>query len=104
MISRINAVWKECETNLTQIRKAMKEFPDRFRAVTECNGNSIKMHFAQQFASFKKLIISSSAKVIEGGIFILKVKKTSVVHPSCVAPVSTNNKKYIKTKDNFSIN
>ena len=46
MISRIKAVWKECATNLTEIRKAMKEFPGRLRAVTECNGNSIKMHFA----------------------------------------------------------
>ena len=46
MIARIKAVWKDCATNIPEIRKAMKEFPDRLRAVTECNGNSIKMYFA----------------------------------------------------------
>ena len=46
MIARIKAVWKDCATNIPEIPKAMKEFPDRLRAVTECNGNSIKMYFA----------------------------------------------------------
>ena len=37
------------------------------------------------------------AKVTEGGPFILKVKRTSVVHPLVLPPISTNNKIYIKT-------
>ena len=45
MISRIKAVWNECASNLSEIRKAMKEFPQRLKAVKECNGSSIKMHF-----------------------------------------------------------
>ena len=46
MISKIKSVWKECATNLEEIRKAMKEFISRLRAVKDCSGSSIKIHFA----------------------------------------------------------
>ena len=46
MISKIKSVWRECASNIGEIRKAMKEFPSRLKAVEECNGSSIKMHFS----------------------------------------------------------
>ena len=46
MIVKIKSVWKECATNLEPIRKSMKQFVGRVRAVEECNGSSIKMHYA----------------------------------------------------------
>ena len=45
LISKLKSVWKECATNTTEIRKAMREFPGRLQAVKECNGSSIKMQF-----------------------------------------------------------
>ena len=45
MISKITSFWKECDSNLVEIRKSIKEFPGRLRAVKECNESSIKMHF-----------------------------------------------------------
>ena len=45
LVSKIKSVWKECATNIEEIRKAMKEFPGRLQAVNECNGSSIKMLF-----------------------------------------------------------
>ena len=32
-ISKIKSLWKECASNLVEIRKSMKEFPSRLRAV-----------------------------------------------------------------------
>ena len=46
MIRRIKSVWKECASNLPEIRKSMKQFTQRHQAVNQCNGSSIKMHFA----------------------------------------------------------
>ena len=46
MMKRIKSVWKECASNLSEIRKAMKQFKGRLQAVNHCNGSSIKMHFA----------------------------------------------------------
>lgn len=46
MIRKIKSVWKECASNLQEIRKAMKQFPGRLQAVHQCNGSSIKMYFA----------------------------------------------------------
>ena len=45
MVSRIKTVWKDCASDLQEIRKAMKEFPHRLQAVKEFNGSSIKMLF-----------------------------------------------------------
>ena len=45
MISKIKSVWKEWAWNLIEIRKSIKELPSKLRAVKECNGSSIKMHF-----------------------------------------------------------
>ena len=45
MIAKIKSVWKTCASNLTEIRKAMKEFTGRLQAVQDCNGSSIKMYF-----------------------------------------------------------
>ena len=45
MISKIKSVWKKCASNLVEIRKSMKEFPGRLRAVKECNKSPIKMQF-----------------------------------------------------------
>lgn len=44
--TKIKSVWKECANNLYEIRKAMKEFPGRLKAIGDCNGSSIKMYFA----------------------------------------------------------
>lgn len=45
MIKKIRSVWKKCASNLSEIRKSMKEFPQRIQAVKDCNGSSIKKHF-----------------------------------------------------------
>ena len=45
MVSRIKTVWKDCASDLQEIRKAMREFPHRLEAVKEFNGSSIKMLF-----------------------------------------------------------
>ena len=44
-IAKINLVWKECATNTHKIRKAMKEFPGRLRAVKQFKGSPINMQF-----------------------------------------------------------
>ena len=49
MIQKIKSVWKECASNLSEIRKAMKQFRDRLKAVHDCNGSSIIMQFAYTF-------------------------------------------------------
>ena len=45
MIRRIKSVWNECASNITEIRKAMKEFVPRLEAVQSNDGYSIKMLF-----------------------------------------------------------
>ena len=37
MISKTKLVWKECASNLFEIQKSMKAFPDRLHRVQECN-------------------------------------------------------------------
>ena len=49
MISKIKSVWKECATNLEEIRKAMKEFISRLRAVKDCSGSSKKCILHKHF-------------------------------------------------------
>ena len=43
--SRIKSVWKDCANNITEIRKAVKQFIPRLEAVGEKEGESIKMIF-----------------------------------------------------------
>ena len=43
--SRIEEVWDECATNLIPIRKAMRQFVPRLRAVADHHGCSIKKQF-----------------------------------------------------------
>ena len=45
MILKIKSIWKESASNLVEIRKSMKEFPGRLRAIKECNGSSFKIQF-----------------------------------------------------------
>ena len=42
---KIKAVWKDCATDLKQLRKAIKQFVPRLRAVEEKQGYCIKMIF-----------------------------------------------------------
>ena len=42
---RIKKVWPECAGNVKEIRKALKQFTPRLNAVSEMNGNCIKIHF-----------------------------------------------------------
>ena len=42
---RINQVWKECTLDLVTIRKAIKQFVPRLKAVEEKHGRCIKMLF-----------------------------------------------------------
>ena len=42
---KIRAVWSECATNTSVIRKAIKQFIPRLRCVEEKQGFSIKTHF-----------------------------------------------------------
>ena len=45
MISKMKSVWKECASNMVEIRKSQKEFPCKLLGVKECNWSYIKMHF-----------------------------------------------------------
>ena len=45
MIQRIKSVWKECATNTIELRKALKQFVPRLKAVEEKKGFSIKTVF-----------------------------------------------------------
>ena len=51
MISKIKLIWKECASSQAEIRKSMKEFPGRLRAVNECN-EFFKTDFASHFSTF----------------------------------------------------
>ena len=51
MISKIKSIWKECASSQAEIRKSMKEFPGRLRAINECN-ELFKTHFASHFSTF----------------------------------------------------
>ena len=43
--TKIKAVWKDCATDLKPLRKAIKQFVPRLRAVEEKQGYCIKMIF-----------------------------------------------------------
>ena len=43
--ARMRTAWKECVTNTTEIRKAIKQFVPRLRTVNEKRGYSIKTVF-----------------------------------------------------------
>ena len=45
LIQKIKRVWPECAKNKSEIRKAMKQFVPRLRAVNDNNGFSIKTLF-----------------------------------------------------------
>ena len=42
LINRIKKVWKECASNKTEIRKSVRQFIPRLKAVVEKEGGSIK--------------------------------------------------------------
>jgi len=42
---KIKAVWNDCATDLTSLRKAIKQFVPRLRAIEERQGHCIKMTF-----------------------------------------------------------
>ena len=44
--TKIKAVWKDCATDLKPLRKAIKQFVPRLRAVEEKQGSCIKMIFS----------------------------------------------------------
>jgi len=52
MIAKVKSVWKDCASNVVEIRKAMKEFTGRLQAVKEHNEWVINQNNFDNFCIF----------------------------------------------------